>query len=64
MDEILKTDEKLGQVRVADEVVSVIAGMAATEIEGIAGMSGGIVGGIAEMLGKAQTADKIYTNSR
>ena len=52
MDEILKTDEKLGQVRVADEVVSVIAGMAATEIEGIAGMSGGIVGGIAEMLGK------------
>ena len=50
MDEILKTDEKLGQVRVADEVVSVIAGMAATEIEGIAGMSGGIVGGIVSTL--------------
>lgn len=41
----------LGAVRIADEVVAVIAGLAATEIDGIAGMSGGIVGGIAEMLG-------------
>src|SRR5690606_26240403 len=29
-----------------------IAGLAATEIEGVAGMSGGIGGGIAEMLGR------------
>ena len=44
--------EDVGAVKIADEVVSIIAGLAATEVAGIAGMSGGLVGGIAEMLGK------------
>ena len=42
----------LGSIRIADEVVRIIAGMAATEVTGVAGMSSGIVGGIAEMLGR------------
>jgi uncharacterized alkaline shock family protein YloU len=42
----------VGTIRIADEVVGIIAGMAATEVDGVAGMSGGLVGGIAEMLGK------------
>jgi uncharacterized alkaline shock family protein YloU len=46
------TQRDLGTVRIADEVVAVIAGLAATEIEGVAGMSGGVAGGIAEMLGR------------
>lgn len=46
------TSTELGTIRIADEVVSIIAGLAATEVEGIAGMSGGIAGGIAEMLGR------------
>lgn len=41
-----------GQIKIADEVVGIIAGLAATEVPGVAGMSGGIVGGIAEMLGR------------
>ena len=41
-----------GTVRIADEVVSIIAGLAATEIDGVASMSGGIAGGIAEALGR------------
>lgn len=41
-----------GTVKIADEVVAVIAGMSATEVKGVAGMSGGIVGGIAEFVGK------------
>lgn len=42
----------VGTIRIADEVVGIIAGLAATEIAGVAGMSAGLVGGIAEMLGK------------
>lgn len=54
--ENIKLDEGIGSVRIADEVVSIIAGMAATEVDGIAGMSGGLVGGIAEILGKKNLA--------
>lgn len=42
----------VGSIRIADEVVGIIAGLAATEVNGVAGMSAGLVGGIAEMLGK------------
>ncbi len=45
-------ETEIGTIRIADEVVAVIAGLAATEVEGVAGMSGGIAGGIAEMLGR------------
>lgn len=41
-----------GSIKITDEVVGIIAGLAATEVEGVAGMSGDIVGGIAEMLGR------------
>lgn len=46
------SNEELGNIKIADEVVAIIAGMTATEIKGVAGMSSGIAGGIAEMLGK------------
>lgn len=42
----------IGNIKIADEVVTIIAGLAATEVEGVAGMSGGLAGGIAELLGK------------
>ena len=41
-----------GSIKIADELVGVIAGLAATEVEGVAGMSGGVAGGIAELLGR------------
>ncbi|HHV72924.1 MAG TPA: Asp23/Gls24 family envelope stress response protein [Clostridia bacterium] len=41
-----------GNIIIAREVVAIIAGLAATEIEGVAGMSGGIAGGIVEILGR------------
>lgn len=44
--------EELGNVKITEEVVAIIAGIAATEVNGVAGMSGGLAGGIAEMLGR------------
>lgn len=42
----------IGTVKIANDVVATIAGLAAADVEGIAGMSGGVAGGIAEMLGR------------
>lgn len=46
-------DEKsdIGSVRISNDVVAIISGVAATEIKGVVGMSGGITGGITELLG-------------
>lgn len=46
------TPADLGTTRIANEVFATIAGLAATEVDGIMGMSGGIAGGIAEALGR------------
>ncbi len=47
---------EIGNVVISEEVVGVIAGAAASEVEGIYSMSGGIVGGIADILGKKNVA--------
>lgn len=36
----IKEDEHLGEVKIADEVVAIIAGLAAMEVDGVASMSG------------------------
>ena len=41
-----------GTVTYANDVIATIAGVAATEVSGVAGMSGGVSSGITEMLGK------------
>lgn len=46
----------IGDVRVTDEVIAIIAGIAAIEVKGVAGMSGGIVNGISEILGRRNMA--------
>lgn len=40
-----------GQVKISDEVVATIAGLAAAEIGGIYSMSGGFAGNISDLLG-------------
>ena len=42
----------LGSVRIADEVIASIAGIAAVDVPGVVGMSSGLIGGMAEMMGK------------
>jgi uncharacterized alkaline shock family protein YloU len=41
-----------GAIRITDDVVAIIAGKAAMEVPGVVNMSGGIAGGISEMLGR------------
>lgn len=56
--ESLGSDNSLGSIRIADEVVEVIAGLAASEVEGVVGMSGGLVGDLANMLGRNKNLSK------
>ena len=46
----IKSDE-LGDVRVSEEVVAIIAGLAATEVEGVSSMAGNITNEIVSKLG-------------
>ena len=44
-------DGHLGEVKIADEVVAIIAGLAATEVEGVASMAGNITNELVSKLG-------------
>jgi len=44
--------EAIGSVKISEEVVGIVAGVAAMEVNGVAGMSSSLTGGIAELLGK------------
>ena len=45
-------DQSIGKVQIADEVVAIIAGLAATETEGVASMNGHITNELVQRLGK------------
>ncbi|MBO5076476.1 MAG: Asp23/Gls24 family envelope stress response protein [Clostridia bacterium] len=49
---------------VTDEALAVIAGMAAMEVNGVAGMSSGFTGGLAEVLGKTNLSKGVKVVSR
>lgn len=46
----------VGEVHIADEVIAIIAGMAASEVEGVKGMVGNLAGDLVEMLGRKNLA--------
>jgi uncharacterized alkaline shock family protein YloU len=52
--EFERTD--IGEIQIAPEVIEVIAGLATVEVKGVAGMSGGFAGDIAELLGRKNLA--------
>ncbi|MGN1267530.1 MAG: Asp23/Gls24 family envelope stress response protein [Dorea sp.] len=47
----IKADENLGEVKIADEVVAIIAGLAATEVDGVASMAGNATRELVSKLG-------------
>ncbi len=45
-------ETEVNGIKIAEEVVAKIAGIAASEVKGVYGMNGGFVEGLSEMLGK------------
>jgi uncharacterized alkaline shock family protein YloU len=50
--EVSKTETDGGRIIFADDVVATIAALAVSDVEGVSAMSGGVVEGFTEMLGK------------
>ena len=63
MEENLRSEVDMGIVKISDEVVAVIAGLACSEVKGIVGISSGIVGGITQILsGKKNLSKGVKVN--
>lgn len=63
-EEIVELDNQIKKenesIKISDDVVAVIAGVAVSEVNGVAGMAGGFAGGISEVLsGKKNLAKGI-----
>lgn len=56
--ESVEIENSLGSIRIADEVVEIIAGLAASEVSGVVSMSGSLVGDLAQMLGRTKNPAK------
>lgn len=56
MSEMLNEDT--GRVKISEEVVAIIAGVASAEVEGVNSMGGTLAGGIAEFLGAKRNISK------
>lgn len=63
---VLQDDDHKGLVQIADDVVAVIAGLAATEVKGVAAMAGNITNEIMSKVGRKNLSKgvKISVNGR
>ena len=52
----VQNESALGEVKIADEVVAIIAGLAATEVAGVAYLAGNYSGELVSKLGKKKLA--------
>ena len=57
-EEVSVSQNEGGTIKISDEVVSVIAGIAVSEVPGVAGMAGGFAGGISEVLSGKKNLSK------
>ncbi|MGN0345089.1 MAG: Asp23/Gls24 family envelope stress response protein [Lachnospiraceae bacterium] len=55
-------EDKIGEVRVGEEVVSIIAGLAATEVEGVGSMAGNITNEIVAKTGIKNLAKGVHVD--
>lgn len=59
MEETVKDTKKFGNIRIADDVVASIAGIAAIEVEGVSKLSGNISKELVGKLGKKNLANGV-----
>jgi uncharacterized alkaline shock family protein YloU len=62
--ETVKIHEKdeIGEVQISNEVVAIIAGLSASEVEGVTGMVGKLTGELVELLGKKNLSKGVVVN--
>lgn len=63
MSDIVKTQDN-DRIRISEEVIATIAGIAASEVENLASMSGGLKDGIAGVFGKKSFGKGIKVEAR
>ena len=54
--DLVEENQDIGSIRISDEVIASIAGIATMDVQGVVGMSSGLIGGMAEMMGKKNPA--------
>lgn len=58
VEEVLEQTGDNNGIKISDDVVSVIAGVAVSEVAGVSGMAGGFAGGISEVLSGKKNLSK------
>ena len=61
---IIENEAEINGINISEEVVATIAGIAASEVNGVASMNGGFVGGVSEMLGKKTKGVKVQVGDK
>ena len=56
--EVVQEEEEAEGIKISDDVISIIAGKAVSEVEGVASMAGGFAGGISEVLSGKKNLSK------
>lgn len=59
---LISTSDSGGTISYSEDVIAIISGLAASEVKGVAGMSGGLKSGIGELLGRKDLAKGIKAN--
>ena len=60
----IQDDSSMGEVKIADEVVGIIAALAATEVEGVASMAGNITNELISRLGMKNLSKGVKVDVR
>jgi len=63
MTDIVKSEAREDRIIIADEVISTIAGVSATSVNGVTALSGGFVDGIAGILGRKNLGKGVKVES-